>query len=95
MMLKKQMGKGTILAHHEQADFGMLLTCSGDEELIARLTGMVRQIEAGFPDIKLKFAIGVCYVEKVQRRWFAGYILPKGLYRRTNLFLFLSGTDLF
>ena len=63
MMLKKQMGKGTILAHHEQADFGMLLTCSGDEELIARLTGMVRQIEAGFPDIKLKFAIGVCYVE--------------------------------
>lgn len=63
LMLKKQMGKGEILAHHEQADFGMLLSCSGDEELIARLTAMLRQIEAGFPEIKLKFALGACYVE--------------------------------
>lgn len=41
----------------------MLLSCSGDEELILRLTAMLRKIESNFPEIKIKFALGVCYVE--------------------------------
>ena len=63
LLLKKQMRRGEVLAHHEKADFGMLLSCSGDEELILRLTTMLQKIDSSFPEIKLKFAIGVCYVE--------------------------------
>ena len=63
LLLKKQMKRGEVFAHHEKADFGMLLSCSGDEELVSRLTVMLRKIETAVPDIKLQFAIGVCYVE--------------------------------
>ena len=86
LLLKRQLGKGEVLAHHEKADFGMLLACSNDEELISRLTTMINNIQMSLPMIKLKFGIGICYVENYQED-------VEELYNNALLARELSGED--
>ena len=62
-LLKKQMKFKEVLAHHEKADFALLLSYANQTELISRLKSMIELLEKEFPEIRLKFALGVCYVE--------------------------------
>lgn len=61
--LKKMMRSKEVFAHHEKADFGLLLSYTDQEELLSRLNGIIQTLESGLVQIRLKFRIGVCYVE--------------------------------
>ncbi|MBP3616780.1 MAG: EAL domain-containing protein [Lachnospiraceae bacterium] len=61
--IKKQLRRKETMAHYEKADFGLLLTYTDELELATRLERMVQNLEGVFPNIKLKYRIGVCEVE--------------------------------
>ncbi len=61
--IKKHLRRKETMAHYEKADFGLLLTYTDELELATRLEGMVQSLEGVFPNIKLKYQIGVCEVE--------------------------------
>ena len=61
--IRKQLHHKETMAHYEKADFGLLLTYTDELELASRLEGMIQTLEGVFPNIKLKFQIGVCKVD--------------------------------
>lgn len=61
--VKRKLHGKELLAHYEKADFGLLLTYSGEMELAARLEEMIQMLDETFPNIKFKFRFGVCEVE--------------------------------
>ena len=61
--VKRKLRRKEVLAHYEKADFGLLLTYSEEMELASRLEEMLRMLDETFPNIKLKFQVGVCEVE--------------------------------
>ncbi len=65
--LKKQLKKKEIMAYHENADFGLLITYVDQEELLTRVRQMEEQLQKIFPNIKMYFSIGISYVENSER----------------------------
>ncbi len=61
--VKRKIHRNEVLAHYEKADFGLLLTYSEEMELASRLEELIRMLDETFPNIKLKFRLGVCEVE--------------------------------
>ena len=63
-LIKKQIGYKEVVAYHEKADFGLLLTYTNELGLAERLENLAQQLERVLPNIKLNIQIGVCVVEK-------------------------------
>lgn len=61
--LKKNFHKNELIAHHDEADFGLLLSCVNDEELIQRLNLIEKSLCDVMPNIKMYFKFGVCFAD--------------------------------
>ncbi len=60
--LKKQLKFRETMAHHEMADFGLLLVYTDKDELEKRIHDIEENLNALVPNVKLYFACGVCFV---------------------------------
>lgn len=63
LALKKKIKRKEAMAHHENAEFGLLLTYTDEAQLIARIEELEQAMCAVLPAMKMYFGIGVCQVE--------------------------------
>ncbi len=61
--LKKCFNKNELMAHHDEADFGLLITHSGEEDLLYRLNKIEEVLHQVMPNIKLYFRFGICLAD--------------------------------
>lgn len=61
--LNKNMRKKELIAHHDEADFGLLLTYYNEEDLIARIDKLEEILNAVMPNIKMYFRFGMCLAD--------------------------------
>lgn len=60
LSLKKLSKKKEIMAHHDEADFGFLLTYIDDVDLLDRINSIEENLSKVVPNIKIYFKFGVC-----------------------------------
>ncbi|MBQ7933712.1 MAG: GGDEF domain-containing protein [Lachnospiraceae bacterium] len=65
--LKKQMRHREIIAHHENAEFGLLLAYTSKEQLVARIEELENILDGVLPSMKLYFGVGVYQIEPGER----------------------------
>lgn len=63
LALKKKIKWKEAMAHHENAEFGLLLMYTDEAQLTARIEEMEQAMCAVLPTMKMYFGIGVCQVE--------------------------------
>jgi len=61
--LKKEITRNEVLAHQENAEFGLLLVYTDMAQLEARIQEMERRLNAVLPEMKAYFAVGVYPVQ--------------------------------
>ena len=61
--LKKQMHRKEIIAHRENAEFGLLMLHTSKEQLIARVNKMEEALNEVLPGMKFYFGVGVYQIE--------------------------------
>ncbi len=62
-VLHKKMSRNELVAYHENAQFGLLLTYSSQEELEQRIEVLEKAMKEALPNLKLYFGFGICMVE--------------------------------
>lgn len=65
--LKKEMKKNEVLAHQENAEFGLLLVYAEAAELEARIDSLEKALNAVLPGMKMYFGVGVYLVQPGER----------------------------
>lgn len=63
LALKKKIKRKEAMAHHENAEFGLLLMYTDEAQLTARIEELEQAMCAVLPTMKMYFGIGVCQVE--------------------------------
>ena len=63
-ILKKKIKRKELLAHRENAHFGLLLTYESREQLVTRIKEMEVALDTISPNIKLYFGVGIYLTEK-------------------------------
>lgn len=66
-VLKKRITHNEVMAHKENAEFGLLLTYTDDQQLCARIEALESALDAVLPKMKLYFAVGIYKVQKKER----------------------------
>ncbi len=61
--LKYDVNRYEVIAHHEKADFGLLLTYDNVDDLHAKIDNIIQSLNSVVPTIKLYFSVGVCLIE--------------------------------
>ena len=67
LILKKQLKRKELLAHHDEADFGLLIIYAKEEDLLHRIGKMESDINRMMPQIKLYFRFGICLADNGDR----------------------------
>ena len=67
LILKKQLKRKELLAHHDEADFGLLIIYAKEEDLLHRIGKMESEINRIMPQIKLYFRFGICLADNGDR----------------------------
>lgn len=62
-VLKKQLKHNEVIAHHENAEFGLLLTYISMEQLVERIEALESALNGVLPGMKLYFGVGVYQIE--------------------------------
>ncbi len=62
LALKKKVKWKEALAHHENAEFGLLLTYTDEAQLATRIEEMEQALRAVLPNMKMYFGVGVCQI---------------------------------
>ena len=65
--LKKNIMRSEVMAHKENASFGLLLSYTDDAQLTERIEALTTALDAVLPSMKLYFAVGVYKVQKKER----------------------------
>ncbi len=65
--LKKQFNKNELIAHHDEADFGLLITYKTEEDLLQRIDSIEKLLCAQVPNVKLYFKFGMCLADNNDR----------------------------
>ena len=60
--LKKVIRSNELMAYHENAEFGVLISYANEEQLVQRIDGLKRALNAVLPNMKLYFGVGVCRI---------------------------------
>ncbi len=60
--LKKVIRSNELMAYHENAEFGVLISYANEEQLVQRIDGFKRALNAVLPNMKLYFGVGVCRI---------------------------------
>lgn len=60
--LKKVIRSNELMAYHENAEFGVLIAYANEEQLMQRIDGLKRALNAVLPNMKLYFGVGVCRI---------------------------------
>ena len=61
-VLRKQLRGKELIAYHENAEFGLLLAYTSQEELMRRIDALEHAIEQAMPNIKMYFGFGICTI---------------------------------
>lgn len=61
--IKKNIKKNELLAHHDEADFGLLVTHKDEEDLNARIEMLEQILSNVIPSIKMYFRFGICIAD--------------------------------
>ena len=64
--LRIKVGRHEIAAHHEKADFALLLSYESPEELEGRITSLLHALNQTRPDQRFYFSVGICEVKEEQ-----------------------------
>ena len=67
MVLKKNLRKKELMAHHDEADFGLLITYVNEEDLISRIDKLESSLNSVMPSIKMYFRYGLCLADNNER----------------------------
>ncbi|MBQ8318315.1 MAG: EAL domain-containing protein [Lachnospiraceae bacterium] len=67
MVLKKNLRKKELMAHHDEADFGLLITYVNEEDLISRIDKLEFSLNSVMPSIKMYFRYGLCLADNNER----------------------------
>lgn len=62
-VLRKKLRHKELIAYHENAQFGLLLAYSSQEELMTRIEMLEEAMKQSVPKVKLYFGFGVCIAE--------------------------------
>ncbi len=62
LALKKKVKWKEAMAHHENAEFGLLLTYTDEAQLTSRIEEMEQALGAVLPNMKMYFGVGVCQI---------------------------------
>jgi len=62
LTLKKQVKGKEVMAYHENADFGLLLTYTDEAQLSQRMETIKSALCTSLPNMKLYFSVGACLV---------------------------------
>ena len=65
--LKRIIKKKEFMAHHDEADFGILLTYLDEDELYSRINYIEQVLKNVVPNIKMYFKFGVCIADSNDR----------------------------
>ncbi len=63
LALKQEIKKNELFAHHDEADFGLLLIYKEDDELLARIEKIEQILGRVIPNIKMYFRFGLCIAD--------------------------------
>ena len=63
LALKQEIKKNELFAHHDEADFGLLLIYKEDDELLARIDKIEQILGRVIPNIKMYFRFGLCIAD--------------------------------
>lgn len=66
-ILKKQIKRNEVMAHHENAEFGLLLAYGSKEALIKRIEEMESALNTAMPNMKIYFGVGVYEIGEEER----------------------------
>jgi len=66
-VMKKKIKRKEAMAHHENAEFGLLITYSDKQQLLERIEELEASLDAVLPNMKTYFAVGVYHVEAGER----------------------------
>lgn len=66
-VLKKNIRKNELMAHHDEADFGLMITYKDEENLIFRINQLEHALNSAVPNIKMYFKFGLCLVDNNER----------------------------
>ncbi len=66
-VLRKKLRHNELIAYHENAQFGLLLAYSSQEELEQRIEMLEEAMKQSVPNVKLYFGFGVCFAEVKQK----------------------------
>ena len=64
---KKKLKRNELIAYHENAEFGILLTYTDRAQLSSRIEMLEKELSTVLPNMKLYFGIGVCEVKPGER----------------------------
>ncbi len=67
LVLKKNIRRKELMAHHDEADFGLLVRYTDNEELFNKITYFEQILDAVIPNIKMYFSFGVCVADNNDR----------------------------
>lgn len=67
LVLKKNIKRGELMAHHDEADFGLLVKYIDSEELLAKINYIESVLNNVIPNIKMYFNFGVCLADNNDR----------------------------
>ncbi len=65
--LKKQITRKELLAYHDEADFGLLISYINEEDLLFRINKLEDILKATVQNIKLYFKFGICFSDANDR----------------------------
>lgn len=65
--LKKVIRSNELMAYHENAEFGVLISYANEEQLVQRIDGFKRALNAVLPNMKLYFGVGVCRISQGEK----------------------------
>lgn len=65
--LKKQITRKELLAYHDEADFGLLISYIDEEDLLFRINKLEDTLKATVQNIKLYFKFGICVADANDR----------------------------
>lgn len=64
---KRKLKRNELIAYHENAEFGILLTYTDRAQLSSRIEMLEKELSTVLPNMKLYFGIGVCEVKPGER----------------------------
>lgn len=65
--LKKVIRSNELMAYHENAEFGVLISYGNEQQLLQRIEGMKHTLASVLPNMRLYFGVGVCEINSGEK----------------------------